>query len=72
MYLSTARALWRPLKAAIKNVFGTQLSTNHVAHFLLFQLLKPLLLEPSTHAFQSRVVAVASTGHRGGGVQFND
>ena len=38
--------------------------TNHLAHFLLFQLLKPALLESSTPEFHSRVVALASCAHR--------
>lgn len=55
-----------------KDGFETQFGTNHVAHFLLFQLLKPTLLNSSTSAFQSRVVCVSSTGHRGGQVRFDD
>ncbi len=51
-------------KGTTKDGFETQLGTNHVAHFLLFQLLKPALLEGSIAGFQSRVVAVSSTGHR--------
>jgi len=42
----------------------TQFGTNHLGHFLLFQLLKPTLLASSTTAFQSRVVALTSCGHR--------
>jgi NAD(P)-dependent dehydrogenase (short-subunit alcohol dehydrogenase family) len=38
--------------------------TNHLSHFLLFQLLKPALLASSTSEFQSRVVLVSSTAHR--------
>lgn len=37
--------------------------TNHLAHFLLFHLLKPALLAASTPDFQSRVVSVASSAH---------
>ena len=39
-------------------------ATNHLGHFLLFQLLKPALLASSTPDFQSRVVIVASSAHR--------
>lgn len=46
------------------NGFETQFGTNHLAHFLLFQLLKPALLSSSTPTFNSRVVAVSSLGHR--------
>ena len=55
-----------------KEGFETQFGTCHVAHFLLFQLLKATLLKSSTPAFQSRVVCVASTGHRGGPIRFDD
>ncbi|KIM97047.1 hypothetical protein OIDMADRAFT_44476 [Oidiodendron maius Zn] len=39
-------------------------ATNHLGHFLLFQLLKPALLASSTIDFHSRVTIVASTAHR--------
>ncbi|KAH8822103.1 hypothetical protein F5884DRAFT_657109 [Xylogone sp. PMI_703] len=41
-----------------------QFGTNHLAHFLLFQLLKPALLASSTPELHSRVVNVTSSGHR--------
>ena len=52
--------------------FETQFGTNHLAHFLLFQLLKPTLLASSTPEFHSRVVVVSSAEHRAGGVLFGD
>ena len=52
--------------------FETQFGTNHLAHFLLFQLLKPTLLKSATLDFGSRVVNVSSTGHRGLGIQFGN
>ena len=55
-----------------KDGFETQFGTNHIAHFLLFQLLKPTLLNSSTKAFQSRVICVSSFGHREGPVRFDD
>lgn len=39
-------------------------ATNHLSHFILFQLLKPALLVSSTSDFNSRVVMVASLAHR--------
>lgn len=39
-------------------------ATNHLAHFLFFQLLKPALLASATPEFNSRVVMVASSAHR--------
>ncbi|KAL1792264.1 hypothetical protein ACET3X_010015 [Alternaria dauci] len=44
--------------------FESQFGVNHLAHFLLFQLLKPALLASSTPTSASRVVAVSSMGHR--------
>lgn len=44
--------------------FETQFGTNHLGHFLLFQLLKPILLASSTSDFNSRVVSLSSSGHR--------
>ncbi|KAK1595088.1 short chain dehydrogenase [Colletotrichum navitas] len=52
--------------------FETQFGTNHLGHFLLFQLLKPALLASSTPDFNSRVVSVSSLGHRQGRIQFED
>ena len=48
--------------------FEAQFGTNHLAHFLLFNLLRPALLESSTPDFDSRVVTLSSTGHRGSGI----
>lgn len=44
--------------------FETQFGTNHLAHFLLFQLLRPLLLSSASASFPSRVINVSSSGHR--------
>ena len=59
-------------KGRTKDGFETQFGTNHVAHFLLFQLLKPLLLESSSGGFQSRVICVSSVGHRFSPLRFDD
>jgi NAD(P)-dependent dehydrogenase (short-subunit alcohol dehydrogenase family) len=40
-----------------------QFFVNHLAHFYLFHLLKPLLLKSSSSSFNSRVVVVASLVH---------
>lgn len=45
---------------------------SHLAHFLLFSLLKPTLLASSTPDFPSRYVSVSSFGHRSGPVRFDD
>lgn len=52
--------------------FETQFGTNHLGHFLLFQLLKPALLASSTPSFHSRVVCVSSYGHRSSEIRFHD
>ena len=52
--------------------FESQFGTNHVAHFLLFMLLKDALLRSSTPAFNSRVVALSSSGHREGPARVAD
>jgi len=52
--------------------FETQFGTNHLGHFLLFQLVKPLLLAGSTKEFNSRVISLSSAGHAFGQVMFDD
>ena len=52
--------------------FESQFDTNHLAHFLLFLLLKDTLLASSTAQFHSSVVNVSSSGHMAGEVQFDD
>ncbi|KAE9379898.1 NAD(P)-binding protein [Stipitochalara longipes BDJ] len=59
-------------KGKTKDGFETQFGTNHVAHFLLFQLLKPMLLASSMPDFNSRVVAVSSIAHRESRLDFDD
>lgn len=61
-----------PNLTATVDGFETQFGVNHLAHFLLFQLLKDTLLASSSFEFSSRVVAVSSSGHRGGGIRVND
>ncbi|KAJ5961375.1 uncharacterized protein N7479_008525 [Penicillium vulpinum] len=49
-----------------KDGFELQFGTNHLSHFLLFYLLKDILLETarSSPGFHSRVVSVSSAAHR--------
>jgi NAD(P)-dependent dehydrogenase (short-subunit alcohol dehydrogenase family) len=47
-----------------KDNFETQFGTNHLSHFLLFNLIKPLLLAGSSPTSASRVITVSSLGHR--------
>ena len=52
--------------------YEQQFGVNHLAHFYLFQLLKPLLLQSSTPSFNSRVISVASAIHQMGSVKVGD
>ncbi|OOF95017.1 hypothetical protein ASPCADRAFT_149120 [Aspergillus carbonarius ITEM 5010] len=52
--------------------FETQFGTNHLAHFLLVHLLRPVLLASSTPAFHSRVLLLSSGSHRFGEVNFEN
>ncbi|KAJ4176385.1 hypothetical protein NW767_015472 [Fusarium falciforme] len=49
-----------------------QLGTNHLSHFLFFELLKPALLAGVTPKFHSRVVVVSSTAHLMSGINASD
>lgn len=49
-----------------------QFATNHLSHFLFFKILQPGLLAASTDTFTSRVVVVASSGHRVKGLNASD
>ncbi|KAI1389816.1 short-chain dehydrogenase [Hypoxylon trugodes] len=55
-----------------KDGFELQFGTNHLSHFLLFYLLKDLLLSSSTPESHSRVVNVSSSGHRYCPVRFDN
>ena len=52
--------------------FETQFGTNHLAHFLLFQLLLPILLSSTTPAFASRVINLTSGAHRASPMNFEN
>lgn len=55
-----------------ENGFEQQFQVNHLSHFLLFQLLKDMLLASSTPSFNSRVIAVSSSIHTFGSVRLGD
>jgi NAD(P)-dependent dehydrogenase (short-subunit alcohol dehydrogenase family) len=55
-----------------KDGVETQFATNHLAHFLLFQLLKDTLIASSTPEFNSRVVVVSSAGQKLASVNFDN
>jgi NAD(P)-dependent dehydrogenase (short-subunit alcohol dehydrogenase family) len=47
-----------------KDGFEIQMGTNHLAHFLLFNFLKPTLLACATPEFNSRAIFLSSVAHR--------
>ncbi|KAI1150705.1 hypothetical protein F4825DRAFT_392013 [Nemania diffusa] len=61
-----------PPEGRTKDGFETQFGTNHLGHFLLFNLLQPALLAGSTPEKASRVVVVSSVAHRFGEVHFDN
>jgi NAD(P)-dependent dehydrogenase (short-subunit alcohol dehydrogenase family) len=65
IFIANAGVMATP-EGRTKDGFETQFGTNHLAHFLLFNLLKPTLLASSTPQSSSRAVIVASMSHRNG------
>lgn len=59
-------------KSVTKEGFEQQWGTNHLGHFLLFQLLKDALLASGTPEYPSRYVSVSSYGHSFSTVDFDD
>lgn len=57
-----------------KDGFELQFGTNHLSHFLLFYLLKDVLLETAhaTPNFHSRVINIGSSGHRYSPIPFDN
>jgi NAD(P)-dependent dehydrogenase (short-subunit alcohol dehydrogenase family) len=62
--INNAGVMAIPTRTTTEDNFETQFGTNHLGHFLLFQLLKPQLLAGSTPDFHSRVINLTSVGHR--------
>ncbi|KAL6898469.1 hypothetical protein GGI43DRAFT_407770 [Trichoderma evansii] len=61
-----------PPEGRTKDGFETQFGTNHVAHFLLINLLMPALLAGANSERSSRVVVLSSVAHRFGEVNFDN
>lgn len=70
--LICSAGVMRPPEGRTKDGFETQFGTNHLAHFLLFRLLKQALLTSATSGISSRVVIVSSMAHRAGTVKFEN
>ena len=52
--------------------FETHMGSNHFGHFLLFELLKPVLLSSASPHRCSRVINLSSSGHLISSVDFED
>ncbi|GJD01355.1 about the patent is no further information available [Colletotrichum higginsianum] len=52
--------------------FEMHLGVNHFAHFLLFDLLKDIIVKSSTPGANSRVVTVTSSGHKIQGIRWDN
>ncbi|KAL9036767.1 MAG: hypothetical protein Q9180_004105 [Flavoplaca navasiana] len=70
--INNAGIMATPTLVKTADGFESQFGTNHLAHFLLFELLKPTLLASSTPDFNSRVINLSSSGHRAGPVQIGN
>ncbi|KAH8803532.1 short-chain dehydrogenase/reductase-like protein [Xylogone sp. PMI_703] len=70
--INNAGVMAVPERQLTKDGHEMQFGINHLAHFLLFQLLKPALLASSTPQFHSRVVNLSSSGHRVHGINDSD
>ncbi|KAF2281452.1 short-chain dehydrogenase [Westerdykella ornata] len=72
LLINNAGIMMVPTLTPTEDGFESQLGVNYLSHFLLFQLLKPLLLRSATPDFPSRVVNVSSMAHRWGTVQLDN
>lgn len=72
--INNAGVMAIPTREVTKDGFEIQFGTNHMAHFYLFQNLKDSLIAGAKDSpnFASRVVNLASSGHRANPVQFDD
>ncbi|KAL4862490.1 hypothetical protein BDV12DRAFT_202985 [Aspergillus spectabilis] len=52
--------------------FETQFVVNHIAHFLLFYHLQPILLASATPNSNSRLIILSSSGHRHSSLHFEN
>jgi retinol dehydrogenase-12 len=55
-----------------KDGFELQIGTNHFGHFLLVELLTPLLTATAKRTGDARIVAVSSRAHSRGTIDFDD
>lgn len=72
VFIANAGIMAIPTNVKTVDGFESQFGVCHLAHFLLFNLVKDLLLSSSTPEFKSRVVMVSSMGHHAGGIHPED
>lgn len=72
LLINNAGVMMVPTRTETKDGFEMQIGTNHFAHFYLFCSLRDRLEAGSTSEFASRVVNVASSGHRWGQLDLDD
>lgn len=72
LLINNAGIMANPTRELTEDGHEAQFGVNHLAHFLLFHRLKPLLLASATPEFPSRVVSVSSSGHRRAPVNLDD
>ena len=70
--VNNAGIMMNPERGLTTDGFENQFGVNYVSHFLLFLLLKDAMLKAATPEFHSRVVNVSSSGHFGGGIEFDN
>ncbi|KAF2715245.1 putative short-chain dehydrogenase [Pleomassaria siparia CBS 279.74] len=70
--VNNAGIMATPEGSKTKDGFEQQFGVNHLAHFTLTALLLPTLISSSTPSFNSRVVALSSSGHRFSTVHLDD
>ncbi|KAH7080608.1 short-chain dehydrogenase/reductase-like protein [Paraphoma chrysanthemicola] len=61
--INNAGIMALPKLEKTKDGFEMQFAVNHLAHFLLFQLLKPAMLASASPEFASRVINLSSSAH---------
>jgi len=61
-----------PEYTASEDGFELQFASNHLAHFLLVNLLVPKLLPEGSDASEKRIVNVSSSAYSFAGVRFDD
>ncbi|KAH7136123.1 hypothetical protein B0J11DRAFT_480402 [Dendryphion nanum] len=70
--INNAGVMGIPNRTVTVDGFETQFGTNHLGHFLLFQLLKSALLSSATPELPSRVIALTSAVHKHSPVLVDD